>query len=179
MFKNFIAFFLFFTIIVITYSCKQKKTIEYSKEDYKELKNKLTEANRIIVQKENDRIISFIRRNNWEMKQTNSGLWYMFIKKSNEKNTIKRGDKVEIQYKLFLIDGTLCYSSDSIGNKTFIVGNGDVEKGLDEGIQLMSEGDSARFIIPSFLGYGLLGDNNCIPPRATLIYEIKLLKVLK
>jgi len=168
----------FVVFILLFYCCKKNKQRNYSKEELKELKQKLTEVNRIITQKEIDRIRTFIRRNKWDMNQTNIGVWYMIIKKSNNKIPIKKGDKIEIKYKLSLLDGTLCYSSDSLGNKIFIVGNGEVEKGLDEGIKFLNEGDIARFIIPSFLGYGIQGDNNCIPPRSTIIYEIEVVKRL-
>jgi len=50
-----------------------------------------------------------------------------------------------------------------------------VISGLEEGILYLSEGDKAKIIIPSHLGYGLLGDlDKNIPPKATLIYDIEL-----
>jgi FKBP-type peptidyl-prolyl cis-trans isomerase len=43
---------------------------------------------------------------------------------------------------------------------------------------LMKEGEKAIFIIPSHLAFGLLGDENKIPKRATLVYDVELVQVL-
>ena len=55
------------------------------------------------------------------------------------------------------------------------LGSGGVESGLEEGILLLKLGDKARFIIPSYLAHGLSGDQDKIPPKATLIYTIKII----
>jgi FKBP-type peptidyl-prolyl cis-trans isomerase len=76
-----------------------------------------------------------------------------------------------------LIDGSEIYSSDQSGNKEFVIGRGGVESGLEEGILLMRQGDRAKFIIPSHLGFGLLGDQDKVPPKSTLIYDLELLEL--
>ena len=43
----------------------------------------------------------------------------------------------------------------------------------------MREGDKAKAIIPSHLAYGFIGDEKQIPKRATLIYDIEVLNVIK
>ena len=43
----------------------------------------------------------------------------------------------------------------------------------------MKVGDKAKFIIPSHLAFGLLGDENKIPKRATLVYDVELIDVMK
>ncbi len=48
--------------------------------------------------------------------------------------------------------------------------------GWDEGILLLHEGEEAKFIIPSNLGYGEKGTGP-IPPNATLVFDVKLLKI--
>jgi FKBP-type peptidyl-prolyl cis-trans isomerase len=58
-----------------------------------------------------------------------------------------------------------------------MIGKGGVEAGLEDGILLMHEGGRAKFIIPSHLAFGLTGNGNKIPPKSTLIYDIKLLKI--
>ena len=59
----------------------------------------------------------------------------------------------------------------------FQVGVGQVIKGWDEGICLLQVGDKARFVIPSDLGYGSAGAGGVIPPNATLIFDVELMKV--
>ena len=137
---------------------------------------KLENVNRFLVEKDKERIKSFVDRRNWEMKTTESGLWYqIFTDKNGEK--INNGDKVKINYEIRLLDGTLCYTSDSTGAKEFIVGRNESMMGLQEGIKLLSEGDRARLIIPPHLGYGLIGDEKRIPARAVLVYTLHVLEV--
>ena len=42
---------------------------------------------------------------------------------------------------------------------------------------LLKEGGKARFMIPSDLGYGAQGAGGVIPPNATLIFDVELVKV--
>ena len=79
-------------------------------------------------------------------------------------------------YKCSLLDGTLCYSSEVDGQKEIILGRSGLEAGLEEGLRLLKPGAEAIFILPPFLGHGLLGDQKNIPARATLVYEIKIAK---
>ena len=43
----------------------------------------------------------------------------------------------------------------------------------------MKEGDKAKLILPSHLAYGLIGDQNKIPQKATIIYDIELLELIE
>ena len=52
-----------------------------------------------------------------------------------------------------------------------------MEPGLEEGILFMCEGDRAKFILPSHRAFGLTDDQDKIPPKATLIYDVKLIKI--
>jgi FKBP-type peptidyl-prolyl cis-trans isomerase len=61
--------------------------------------------------------------------------------------------------------------------KTFLIGQGGVESGLEEGILLLQEGDKARFIMPPHLAHGLIGDRDKIPARATIIYDLELVSL--
>jgi FKBP-type peptidyl-prolyl cis-trans isomerase len=41
----------------------------------------------------------------------------------------------------------------------------------------LREGDKVQALIPSYLGYGVAGDGNKVPPKATLVYNFEILKV--
>jgi peptidylprolyl isomerase len=61
----------------------------------------------------------------------------------------------------------------------FPLGGGRVIKGWDEGVAGMKEGGERTLVIPPEMGYGTRGAGGAIPPNATLVFEVKLLKVIK
>jgi peptidylprolyl isomerase len=61
----------------------------------------------------------------------------------------------------------------------FPLGAGHVIKGWDEGVQGMKEGGQRTLIIPSEMGYGARGAGDDIPPNAMLVFDVKLLKVIR
>lgn len=109
--------------------------------------------------------------------KTGSGLRYKFISKGNGKQA-EKGKTVSVHYKGMLPDGTVFDSSYKRKEPIeFPLGKGHVIEGWDEGIQLLKEGDQARFVIPSDLAYGSRGAGGVIPPNATLIFDVELVKV--
>lgn len=89
----------------------------------------------------------------------------------------KPGERVSVNYVGKLINDTVFDSSYKRGQPfTFTLGQGQVIKGWDEGISLLSEGDSATFIIPPDLGYGQQNMGS-IPPNSTLNFAVKLVKI--
>lgn len=60
---------------------------------------------------------------------------------------------------------------------SFQLGRGDVIKGWDRGVKGMKVGGIRTLTIPSYLGYGERGAGADIPPNATLLFEVELLKV--
>ncbi|MCH1595072.1 MAG: peptidylprolyl isomerase [Flavobacteriaceae bacterium] len=109
--------------------------------------------------------------------QTDSGLRYKIIQKGSGAQA-ETGKSVSVHYEGSLDNGQVFDSSyrrkDPI---TFTLGIGQVIQGWDEGIALLKEGDKARFVIPSYLGYGERGAGGVIPPNATLVFDVELVKV--
>ena len=68
-------------------------------------------------------------------------------------------------------------SRDRPGSFKFELGAGQVIKGWDQGVQGMKVGGKRTLIVPSSLGYGTRGAGNSIPPNATLVFDVELLKV--
>lgn len=109
--------------------------------------------------------------------KTNSGLRYKMISEGSGKQA-EKGKTVSVHYKGMLPDGTVFDSSYKRKQPIeFPLGKGHVIEGWDEGIQLLKEGDKARFVIPSNLGYGSRGAGGVIPPNATLIFDVELVQV--
>ena len=80
-----------------------------------------------------------------------------------------------LKYKIELLDGTYCYSSDSSGVLQIKIGQSDEPTGLQEVLQLIPRGSIAKVIIPSYLAYGLSGDGNKIGSGASLVYDIAII----
>jgi peptidyl-prolyl cis-trans isomerase A (cyclophilin A) len=113
-----------------------------------------------------------------EEKTTFSGLRYVI----SEQGTGPRaqvGDTVSVHYTGMLETGMIFDSSEDSEPISFPLGKGQVIAGWDEGIALLNEGGKARLIIPSELGYGARGAGGVIPPNATLIFDVELVKVQK
>lgn len=109
--------------------------------------------------------------------ETKSGLRYKINEQGDGKQP-KKGDVVVVHYTGMFTDGKV-FDSSVQRNKPidFPVGMNQVIPGWDEGILLLKEGDKARFVIPSHLAYGSAGAGGVIPPNATLVFDVELVKV--
>ncbi|XP_051565118.1 peptidyl-prolyl cis-trans isomerase FKBP7 [Myxocyprinus asiaticus] len=92
----------------------------------------------------------------------------------------KRGDMLNAHYDGYLAkDGSQFYCSRS--TKTghphwFVLGVGEVIKGLDLGLKDMCPGEKRKITIPPSLAYGENGKAP-VPPNATVIFEVELLYI--
>jgi FKBP-type peptidyl-prolyl cis-trans isomerase FkpA len=165
-------------VVAILFSCKQntKQTSKQVNLQSKEFQDKLIEANKMYVRQESDEIDQYVRRHDWKMVTTGTGLRYMITFEGGGAPA-KFEQVARVNYKISLLDGRVCYTSDSLGPKEFVIGADNVESGLHEGIQHMRVGDKAIMILPSHLAHGLIGDETKIPPKASVIYELELLSV--
>ncbi len=110
--------------------------------------------------------------------KTASGLRYQIIQKGDSNVKAAKGQTVSVHYKGQLADGTVFDSSYKRNQPIdFALGVGQVIPGWDEGIGLLDVGDKARFVIPSDLAYGDRGAGGVIPPNATLVFDVELMKV--
>lgn len=107
---------------------------------------------------------------------TASGLQYEVLNEGTGKSP-KATDKVRCHYEGRLTDGTVFDSSYQRGEPADF-GLNQVIAGWTEGVQLMKEGAKYRFHIPYLLGYGERGAGASIPPYATLVFDVELIKVL-
>ena len=89
------------------------------------------------------------------------------------------GNQVSVLYTGTLTDGKVFDTTKKRGDTPFEfkLGGGQVIAGWDEGVQGMKIGGKRKLTIPPELGYGAAGAGGVIPPNATLIFEIELLKL--
>lgn len=116
------------------------------------------------------------------VEKTASGLQYEILEESTNNQQPTAGDRVTVHYTGWLENdgqpGTKFDSSiDREQPLVFTIGIGQVIKGWDEGLMLMKVGEKRRLVIPSNLAYGARGAGGVIPPNATLIFDVELIKV--
>lgn len=166
--------YLILLLLVSFFSCQEKPKKPSNPIPKNEMKNSMETANRYLLNEEEEDIANYIKRHGLEMTSTGTGLRYQIVKQGSEKR-IEKGEKVDLDYEVGSIAGDMFYSSEKDGIKSFVVGDGTVETGLDEAMSFLHRGDEAKLIIPFHLAYGLHGDDNRIPEYATLVYKIKIL----
>lgn len=134
----------------------------------------------------------FIADNKINFVSLPSGLKYL-VTQPSVKRKVMPGDSVYVNYTGALLNGTVFDSSvadvakkaglDQPGRPyepiAVVIGEHSVIPGWEEGLQQLHEGEKARFLIPSALGYGQQGSpNGVIPPYATLLFDIEVVKVV-
>lgn len=168
-------FILFGAFIALLFACDEK-TVEQPREPQWSVEHS-TQMNEQLAREEEISIRLYLsRRENWEIKETGSGLRY-WIYEDKEGPTAQTGDKVDVKFQVKMLDDSLIY--ETVGNEvsTFRVDKSDVETGVMEGLKYLSEGDKAKLIIPSHIGHGLLGDYSKIPPVQVLVIDLELVKI--
>lgn len=89
------------------------------------------------------------------------------------------GSRVSVHYTGWLTDGTKFDSSLDPGREPlqFVLGEGQIIEGFEEGVSTMNIGGKRRLAIPPELAYGAEGSPPAIPPNATLIFVVELLDI--
>ena len=107
---------------------------------------------------------------------TPSGLQYMVLRAGSGARP-KPGDRVRVNYKGSLLDGTVFDSSYDRGQPADF-GLNQVIQGWSEGVAMMNVGAKFRFWIPAELAYGPKGAPPSIGPNATLTFDVELVEIL-
>jgi FKBP-type peptidyl-prolyl cis-trans isomerase FkpA len=108
-----------------------------------------------------------------------SGLYYVPTKAAPTGTLAAAGKTVSVLYTGQLLDGTVFDATSKHGDEpfSFVLGEGKVIAGWDQGIALMHKGEKGVLLIPSALGYGPDGAGSDIPPNAVLRFDVELLNV--
>ena len=107
--------------------------------------------------------------------ETASGLQYKILTKGSGKNPAA-GSNVTVHYEGRLIDGTVFDSSYARGEPaTFSLGQ--VIKGWQEAVPMMTTGAKWQIYVPAALAYGDRAASELIGPGSTLIFDIELISV--
>jgi len=163
---------------IFLFSCKpdvQRPETENKAQKY--IDEALIESNKFIVRHVQDHISNFVRRRNWEMNETESGLWLGFMQE-REGKLPEEGDIITYLVNKYLINGTLIDSTNQYFPLKYQLGSGRIETGLNEAFYLIPEKSVARVILPPYLAYGNTGEiENNIPRGAILVFEISVIDI--
>ncbi|MBI1224386.1 MAG: hypothetical protein GC192_04035 [Bacteroidetes bacterium] len=119
---------------------------------------------------------NFLQKNAPATQASPEGIHY-FLSKKGTGPAPSKGDFVLLNYRGMLLDSTVFDQSEEGNPLVFQVGNHEVIKGLDHGVQLLQKGTTATLFLPPALGYQQYGAQD-VPPNAALIYEVELLDVM-
>lgn len=170
---------LYITVLFVMFACTNhgnNTSVTLTQNvDNKSISDSLEKLNRYLLQQESQMIDDYVIKNNLKVIKTGTGLRYEIIEEG-EGELVKKGDIVTLEYSLESLTGDLFYSSENDGNKTFVVGRGGVESGLEEAVLKLRTNSEAILILPAHLAHGLAGDGNKIKYRATLVYKVKVVE---
>lgn len=152
--------YLFFGLAVLFSSCE--------KDD--------TEAE--IAKRDEATIVQYLENNNLKTKaqRTNSGLYWILTDSTNTGVQAVNGKTVDVYYTGKFLDNRVFDSKTSGVPFYFVLGQGRVIQGWDEGIALLKKGQKARLFIPSKLAYGQSGQST-IPANTPLQFDVQLIDV--
>ena len=104
------------------------------------------------------------------------GVYYL-ITRPGTGSVARAGQVVTVRYSGSLLSGKVFDSSAQHGGQpiSFVLGQGQVIPGWDQGLSQLSKGSKAVLLIPSALAYGKTGSPPSIPANAPLRFEVELL----
>jgi FKBP-type peptidyl-prolyl cis-trans isomerase len=135
----------------------------------------LIRENRDAVKEEERQIDRYVRRSGLPFQRTARGIRHVILR-DVPGPAVRAEEWVTLHYRVELLNGDTAYATTGTGPESFRVEHDDVESGLHEAVQLLSAGDSAVFILPSFRAHGLAGDRDRIPMRSTVVYRVGVVK---
>lgn len=167
---------IYLTLICFLFSfCSEPVKEEHNKPiDEEALKKQFEEANKALIQKENDEMDFYAKSHQMNFVRTGSGVRYFVYAPSAKGDSIRDNMEITMSFKVSLMDGTEVYNSTESGKRTFKVGYENIESGIHKGVQYLKKGDKALLLVPSHLAHGLLGDYKKIPPQMPIVYDVQI-----
>lgn len=158
---------MFFDIKIVDFKTKSEMAYEQMKTIEGQIKD------------EEDAIQEYLKKNNLDIKDSGSGLYYIETEKGSGEQPAE-GNLVRVNYtaRLLKTDKIVESTKNNGAQKEITLSPRYVMPGLIKGICMMKEGGTATLIIPSHLAYGASGSQN-VPPNSPLIFEVELVKVYK
>ncbi|MBR2104986.1 MAG: FKBP-type peptidyl-prolyl cis-trans isomerase [Bacteroidales bacterium] len=155
-------------------SCGGKvKRDDSTEQEYSIFNENLITANKYLVKEDAERTAQYIKRRSWKMTDGDGGIQYMVCAHGNG-DSISTSPNIQMDYRVELLDGTICYDSEKDGKKELTVGASEMEPGMTRTFRRLCHGDSAVLILPPHFAKGLIGDMDRIPPHSVVVYFVRI-----
>ncbi|MDR2127183.1 MAG: FKBP-type peptidyl-prolyl cis-trans isomerase [Prevotellaceae bacterium] len=186
--KNYLTLNVILFVWTLAAACSGNDTATDSRQPQNavNIRENIEKVNKILVEKDKDRIKSFLQRHKLQATFDDTGFWFAEIEKGNGVK-IQNGTMVALKCTINLLDGTPCYTYDESNPLIFIVGKSNelsettnmqnAVSGLHSALLLAEDQSRCVFVFPPHLAHGITGDGNNIPPRSVLVYDVKVLEV--
>lgn len=173
-------FYRLLIILIVFFGCKPSEARKPVQQNSGHFFDVSIQRNKELNEKEYKAIQKLIYESKDTFLVSDYGFWYQYIQKNKQDEyTPKFGDQVFYNYNVKNLNGNWIYSSEETTEKSYYVAQEDLFAGLREGLKLMKEHETIKFIFPSQLAYGYYGDNNKIGSNTPLIYEVTVQKILQ
>lgn len=179
------SYFTILLLIILAFcSCKkynedyavgqnEKENEQIAKQE--QIKQAMTNANKVINAKEEENIRAYIERRHWQMRE-DGGVFYEIISEGKGKKIVDI-NKVTIKYDCTLLSGEK-YNQTKDNQISFLVkGDTGVPFGLLSIMKKLKLTSKARVIVPSSLAFTLDEDGGKISENNTLIYILEVVNI--
>lgn len=129
-----------------------------------------------LLKRDEATILAYLKRKKAVARKTPGGIYYLITRPGKGKLP-QKGQSVSVLYRGTLLNtGQEFDASARHGNTpfSFVLGQGQVIAGWDQGVAMLPKGAKAVLYIPSSLGYGEQGTGADIPPNAVLRFEVEV-----
>lgn len=126
-------------------------------------------------------ISDYMSKNGIQAQKTKNGVFVQVLS-SGGGAPVQAGKMVSLKYKGYNLSGKVFDTNMDTSFKhteplEFVVGQGQMVKGFEEGVQGLKKGDKARILIPSSLGWGANSPSPMIGPNENVIFDLEVLDV--
>ncbi|WP_417612997.1 FKBP-type peptidyl-prolyl cis-trans isomerase [Owenweeksia hongkongensis] len=175
-----ISIYLFIVgFAAISCQCSSKQSKGEDHEQRPMTEDEQVEVQRDFLRKERESIDAYIKDRNLKVERTGLGMYYTILVDSSAIEMVETEDIVEYEYDISMLNGSLLFTSRQLGNGHIKIDKQDAEIGLHESLKKLGLGDKGLFILPSHLAFGVAGDQDRVPPKTALVYELKVVKIQK
>jgi len=161
-------------LCLLAVACRDVPTYDVVSAKGDTLKENMINANRIMAQSEEQQIAAYVARRGATATRLASGVHVMTTVAGT--TTIDHEDTVALRYRVETLGGKEVYGW---RDDTVVCGHLQPTRGLDAALRTLHRGATARVIVPSEQGYGVIGDGDRINTRTVLLYELEIDDVKK